>query len=639
VIDPIAARACEHPVVEAGRRVSVGGILVCLAIFAATAAVLLSRVYRGIDFTDESFNAALAYRFVLGDEPFRDELAVHQSAALLTVPAVWFHDRLAGGPDGMVRFLRLVHFGFLVSLGALIWSGLRRFLGDAGSLLAAALFVAAYPTSSLNYNSLGSGLVAASLCLALLGESPGSWRLAASGLAAGLAAVAYPPLALWVVFLAVGLFAILPNGKQISGFAWLAAGAAAALLPFAVLLFRVGPRHVLDSIVLTNETANKLGGFRKFLSLGLYLYFRLPLVSVLIAVAFTLAVRLRPRLAALRAPAFLAALSAACLGLMTENRVFSVPDWPKLFVSLSLLTPFLLAMLADSPARRAVAALWVGSAAAGLVTAYFTTSSRENFGRSGTLIAFAAACWLAVRSESRSPRRAERLWAAGLAGALGLLVGAVLMRSRGETYRDRPLEELTYRVANGPFAGIRTSRRRYDLIRNLQADLAASVDRNDFVIFYDDFPAGFLMSRRRPGLCGVWVFTRPGSPAFRNIYVDCVHRMARAPLSVIRLNLDARDPLLAPVPSRSDDPFGQLVERCGRPVLERDSYEILRLDPRCNPAKATVEPGTPPGRPPPNAAAPARSQKGSTAGPRAANSSPDSISPSSAITSIAAGAS
>ncbi len=620
------------------RTASLARILAGLAIFAATAGVLLVRVYRGVDFTDESFPAALAYRFALGDVPFRDELAVHQSAALLTLPAVWLHDRLAGGPDGMIRFLRLLHFAFLVSLGGLIWAHLRRFLGAIGALLSAALFVVAYPASGLNYNTLGSGLVGASLCLSLLPVRRTPWRLAVSGLAAGFAVVAYPPLALWLFLLVPALFWILPKGERRSGLTWFSGGAAAALLPFAILLVLIGPRHFLDAIVLTNETAHKLGGLPKLLSLGKYLVRRLPIASVLLAAGFALAVRLRPRLAALRSPIFLAALAAAVIGLGAGARLLSTPDWPKLLVSLSLLAPFLLLMLEATPARRAMLVLWAGGAAAGLVTAYFTTSSRENFGRSGTLIAFAAACWLAVRGQERSPARIARLSAAALAGALALLVGAALFRSEREVYRDRPVEELRYRVADGPFAGIRTSRRRYDLIRELQADLATSVGRNDFVIFFDDFPAGFLMSRRRPGLCGVWVFTRSGDAAFRKIYVDCMHRMAREPLSVIRLTVDARHPGLDPIGLREDDPFGRLVERCGRPVLTRDLYEILRLDPTCDRGGRTTESRVRARSAPDPSAAPVL-QEGPRTRPRAANSPAVAISPSSTISSMAPDAS
>jgi hypothetical protein len=63
--------------------------IACAALAAATLLVLGTRAFRGVDLTDESFHAALAYRFLLGDVPFRDELALHQTAVLLTLPGVW----------------------------------------------------------------------------------------------------------------------------------------------------------------------------------------------------------------------------------------------------------------------------------------------------------------------------------------------------------------------------------------------------------------------------------------------------------------------------------------------------------------------------------------------------------------------
>ncbi len=58
-----------------------------VAIFGITALAVYARLYFGIDFTDESYYAALPYAFSLGHRPLQDELAIHQFAGLMLVPA------------------------------------------------------------------------------------------------------------------------------------------------------------------------------------------------------------------------------------------------------------------------------------------------------------------------------------------------------------------------------------------------------------------------------------------------------------------------------------------------------------------------------------------------------------------------
>ena len=558
--------------------------------------VLAARAFRGIDFTDESFHAALTYRFLLGDVPFRDELTVHQTAALLTLPALWLYDRVADCPDGVILFLRLLFVAFSAALGLVIWRALRGFLGDFGAALAAAIYVLVYPAQDFSYNTLGSGLSAAALFLALFGGSRSApWRLGASGAAAGLAAIAYPPLVLWLALLAAGLV-LLPRGEQgRSPLRPFAAGAGLVLLPFAALLVAIGPGHALEAVRMTNETANKLGNFRKVLVLGYYFLLRVPIISVLLVLGADRLARARPRFAALRAPVCLVAVLAACAGFLDrQGQLRPIAEWPNGLVSLCLLAPFLIAMLRDGrESRRLLFALWAGGAAAGIVTAYFTSNEPGNFAKSGRpcLVALVAAVWLLARGEARSRRRIVRAAAGALAGIVLLFTVVALEGSGRYVYRDRPLPELTRRVLDGPFAGIRTSPRRYELVTGLQRDLEASVPAAAHVVFFDDFPAGFLMSRRSPGVCGVWVFTRGEDRAFRRIYVDCTRRMARTPLYAIRLAVDSRRPEIPLVAPDPRDPFQRFIAACGERTAGREGlYDIFRVDPLCPGAGSAAAP-------------------------------------------------
>ena len=577
--------AGEHAIRRRNARFGPAEILGCLAVLVAVLAVLVARDLRGIDFTDDSFNAALAYRFLLGDVPFRDELAVHQTAALLTLPAVWLYDRVRGSSEGLVLFLRLAFVAFSAGIGIVIWRSLVRYVGAFGAALAAGLFLVVYSAQDPNYNTLGSGFVTVSLVLALLGgPSPGRRRLAASGIAAGIAVVAYPPMILWLAFFAAELWLLSPRGDR-RRLAPFALGAGAVLVAFAALIVAVGPSHGLDAIVRTNQTAKKVGGLRKLAVVCYYFALRLPTLPALLAVAAGAVARAKPKLSGFRSLAFLLALLASSLAFFAGGRLLPLDQWTQALVSLSFLAPVLLAIgVKPEEGRRDLFSLWLGGLAAGVVSAYFTSNDPGNFAKFGRpcLLTLVAAVWIVVRKDWRSRRPLVR----GVAVALGSLIVAFLAvtldASRRQVYREMPLRELTRRVEDGPFAGIRTSERRWELLSRLPRDLEANVPRNAYVIFFDDFPAGFLLSRRPPGICGVWVFTSPHVREARRIYVDCTRAMDRTPLYAVRVAVNTRDGSLPARPLDVRDPFQSYVRECGTPVFRREGlYDILRLDPRC----------------------------------------------------------
>jgi hypothetical protein len=93
------------------------------AVFCVAAGALYVRLYFGIDFSDESFYAALPYAFSLGHRPLIDELAVHQFAGILLVPFVKSYVAIAGGPPGLILFLR--HLYFAAALGTSVVAARR----------------------------------------------------------------------------------------------------------------------------------------------------------------------------------------------------------------------------------------------------------------------------------------------------------------------------------------------------------------------------------------------------------------------------------------------------------------------------------------------------------------------------------
>ena len=79
----------------------------------ATVAILTYvRLYFGVDFTDESFYAAVPYRFVLGARPLIDETnIVQQTPGVLLYPFVLLWNSVVG-TDGIILYARHLHLVF-----------------------------------------------------------------------------------------------------------------------------------------------------------------------------------------------------------------------------------------------------------------------------------------------------------------------------------------------------------------------------------------------------------------------------------------------------------------------------------------------------------------------------------------------
>ncbi len=99
--------------------VSVIGLAV-LAVFA--------RMFYGVDFTDESFYAALAYKLALGARPLVDEFDTHQLAAWLLQLYARAYLAVVGSSTGFVLGLRAAFFTLTFGFSAAYFTLLRSLL-------------------------------------------------------------------------------------------------------------------------------------------------------------------------------------------------------------------------------------------------------------------------------------------------------------------------------------------------------------------------------------------------------------------------------------------------------------------------------------------------------------------------------
>jgi hypothetical protein len=130
----------------------------------------------------------------------------------------------------------------------------------------------------------------------------------------------------------------------------------------------------------------------------------------------------------------------------------------------------------------------------------------------------------------------EWTWAAALAPALLVLLG-------GAVYRDGPISSLTWAVKSGAYAGIRTSPNKELFLEQFQNDLA-TIGRRCRIVFFRDFPAGYLLSRSRPDTNSAWIATvNPAkTAAYQQTLIDYWDRHGYPDVAVLvkRVPYDAR---------------------------------------------------------------------------------------------------
>jgi hypothetical protein len=470
----------------------------------AVAGVTYWRLWYGVDLTDESFYVVLPYRFALGARPFVAETTVAQQAGLLVFPFVWIYHELAG-IEGLVLFVRHLQFLFSLLVGAAVVLSLRGTLRSAWTALllaASAIAFVPFDIHSLSYNTLGCGLFTAGCLLAYLSlrRPPSILWLAAAGICSGLAVFAYPSLVVAVV-VAFGLRLLLapPRWKtELLGFgvpSFLVAAAAMGSVVGAA-----GLHAVVNGYHRSSDYLGHSGGASKIVDVLHHqwttLHFWYLALPALVALGMLWRYK-RPL-----APIVLVALPFLVLPGSLYHSLASPPYTATLEYLAHygvLALPLALLVWRRAEARLLLVAVWVPALVAGLATAYSSNNGGVNFGIGffpATLVTTVFLLW--ALEDSLGPGL-QWTWAAALVPAILVVLG-------GQVYRDGPISNLTWAVKSGAYAGIRTSPNKELFLEQFQADLAR-IGPHCRIVFFKDFPAGYLLARSRPDTNSAWIAT------------------------------------------------------------------------------------------------------------------------------------
>jgi hypothetical protein len=559
--------------VRPSERLQVGLVSVAAA---AAAGVAYWRLYYGVDLTDESFYVVLPYRLVLGARPFVDEVSVtQQTAAILLYPFVRAYYAVRG-LTGIVLFVRQLYFVFSLGVAASAWAAVRPLVGPRRAVLVAVavLLFVPFDIHSLSYDTLGGGFFTAGTLLAFLGVAQPGRRLApALGAAChALAAFAYPPLLLAVAV--VHAFAVCtasgPSRRRGA-----IAGVAAILVPvgaLGALVTSAGIDTVASDYRHSATYLGQGGGPGKLVSIAAHEWHRVWVPAPLVVAVLVLVVAwglTRP------ARALAVVLGLAPLLVLPPSPGFYAASL-EFVAHLGWLAPPLLLLVRRRPeARPLFVIVWIPSLVAGLTTAYSSANGATNLGVGffpAAVVTLVYLVW-AVESLARPLAWLPLATAAALLAVLGLPV-----------YRDGAVSTLGARVANGPYAGLLTTPRKRAFLRRLTSDLAV-VPARCGILFLDDFPAGYLLTRARPETNAAWVASVAGRRVvpYEDLLVAYLRRTGLPNVVVVM----RRIPYALPGSARRErygrsDPIEQTLRAYALGVSRLDYAIYERSSPTCH---------------------------------------------------------
>lgn len=524
---------------------------------------------------DEQYWVAAAALSSLGGIPYYNDLHIQQTSSLLYEPLVYLYYKLFGS-TGVILFVRHLYFALALGCAWIYFRFFRRFTDLVTALAIASLLIVStwWAQPSLGYNSIGGLCFGCGALLAVRGVDERNWKwLGGSGIFFFFSLAAYPTLlgALVALWAAIAILRFKQKKSWVREM--LFANGITILFLGAFLLSLILRTSVKDLInVYEFSTAHSsLGSFTGKLSYGIWLWYKFlppwwglaPFFGLwfylwrkfdvpwqLFAVPFALMMWIQePPEAGTFHPPMVMLLTVSGIPLVVEATRRSLKDnWS--FVAL------LCAALAGT-----LLTCW--SSALTIYTTFVTST-----------YALAVVFLYASRSRHYTP------WV-----ALSTLLIPLIIFFHKNVFNQRDDAAVTSQVellTTGPYAGLLTSPQRAEFLNQLQADIDATTQGARSIIFYDEFPMGYLMTPLFPATRTLWMHTLRESYNVKGYIRASYFDSANRPDVIFRFNyfpVDGKKMSVTPDQFKpAEDVFWDYLPREAEysRILEREAYSVFR---------------------------------------------------------------
>jgi hypothetical protein len=473
----------------------------------------LYRLRLGVDVSDEAWYVATTYRLILGDRPYVDEIFLMQGFSLLLFPIFKLFG-IGSTTEGIVLSSRYLYAAFNTGVAVCVAYSLRQWLSRRGqiTLVFAWICFLPYGIPNLSYNTLGLGFIALGFCVLLerlvYRRFFATWYL--FGLCMGAALLAHPSMLTVCGVAALSVGYLEKDSKVLAVLLYFLGGLTIGIL--AMALYSIPLAQLKENYDLTlamNAAFNNRPDLGKVLKVITAAFRHGPVLLSLLLVS-------------LQAKAVRKYVPVACLSLF----VLLVPltffvsrsRWGGMgshgaAIYIGLLAPAIFALVRDRKiAQIILLGGWFPAAVGALAT---STTSYNGLYSAGAPMELCAVCTFTLMmlwfDENRSdivsllrPRFAKLPLAAIRILPLLLWIGLFTYLTSREIYFEDPLRQLTQRIRSGPFRGLHTTPSKASYLQSVEELVKPYTQPPGRILFYPTFPAGYLMTRRAPGINTTW---------------------------------------------------------------------------------------------------------------------------------------
>ncbi|MBA2653434.1 MAG: hypothetical protein H0U71_00005 [Gammaproteobacteria bacterium] len=491
------------------------------------------RLYLGVDVTDESFYAALPYRFILGSRPIIDEYSICQFAAILLYPFYKIFFSINHSTDGVILFARHLYMLFNLLLGGLTYVTFKNEVGKGGALLIATIPILYVPFNiqGLSYNTLAIFcFTTAALLTFLYSEQKTAHNsyLKMGGLFYALAVFSYPPFAIPVAVAMVMAAFVLGYKRVFSNFIL---GALPVIIILSLIVFNYQTEvlniyYNLKEIGYGNKNTSQLPAlFKSWLGSiyywGLFVFLLLGILLQTIRSFFTknsMNENASPwsRYIEMWCYGSLVLLPIMLLIIyLTEYSLGgNLQVWHPLFINFSLLAPIYM-RFTDHPhfAKRLVMIMWLPSVIAGSVTAFASSNGFLN-AMVGLLPAFLATVILIYLTLINlfSTFKFFKIKNAVVGSMIALttvtaVLGTLIYYKFAFIYREANYSQMDSQITEGPYKFLYTTSKKAIALKALSSDLHDIIGKNHpaNIAVYPSSAGFYLLTALKPMTSSLWL--------------------------------------------------------------------------------------------------------------------------------------
>ncbi len=544
--------------------------VICFLI--ALGLLIFYRIHFAVDYYDETFYIGMTYHYLLGGKPFVDELSIAQATSLLLYPAFYLFYWIHHSPSGIVLFSRVLYFTFTLGIFCSSFLLLKKTVDRRMAMLIAFIPVSftLFYIYGLSYNTMGSLLLLTGIIFLFYSLTYREFPLI-TGLLIGGACFNYFPFTILALFLLL-LMWIYNCSWKFMGRYFLGLCILASIL--AYFLISAGFANLEKIYQFSTSLGVQGGGILKLSSFFQNMYHAFP-YKLFFVFLFGLAFIIHRQF---KASYFI----ASCILIFT----LVLKGWGEnnfmIYLSLiGLLAPLLYLFIRKHPlANRILLLIWLPGFIGGLISAWASGNGWYNSLVGGLSMPIATFLFLSLLSEGILEHfHQEKIKNVVFCSSILFMMFVLIALTRtafNKNYGDKPNDTLHEKITSGSFKGLYTTPEKSNFLLALQKDVASTSTQNKSILFFDDFPAGYLLSTMKPHTNTIWLFPTGSFPKFtKSLTLAYFQNSNHLPDVIVKIiGVADNSQNFHPFQYQKNDSFLEFIQQHYHPSIQRENYVI-----------------------------------------------------------------